>query len=116
MSVLGNEKGAIKQIISIVLAVFLIYTGYLFAIPFYKYESLKSECNEIANLVFSQQKSVGMIYNRAKELGIPLHKEDIIVNVDKKADTVTIETGWYETVSIAGIYDVELDFDINVKK
>ncbi len=108
-----GEKGAIKPIVSILLIVLLVYIGYKFAIPYYKYTTLKSEAKQIARLELHNTKRVqNMVFKKAKALKVPIKKEDIHVRVAE--EMITIRTSWSETVDILGIYQKNLIFTIDI--
>lgn len=53
-NVLNNDKGAgaVKAIFMIGLIVTALYVGYMFAIPYYKHNSMTSEATQIASCHF----------------------------------------------------------------
>ncbi|MCI4626793.1 MAG: hypothetical protein L3V56_12660 [Candidatus Magnetoovum sp. WYHC-5] len=116
MNLLNNERGAVKQLIYIVITIVMVYVGYKFAMPYYRYESLKSECSEIARLALNRQKTLEEVYLKASELNIPIDREEIDVAYDKKSEMVTIRTSWIETVNLLGLYETDLEFNIDITK
>ncbi|MBF0317884.1 MAG: hypothetical protein HQL04_06885 [Nitrospirae bacterium] len=116
MKAVFNQRGegALKPLLSIAFLGFLCYVAYLFGMPYYKHDSLKSEVTQIARLGGTQQKTLEMVYDKVQELGLEqlLKKENIEVKLDNKR--ITVKAGWTEHVDVLGFYQKDLDFKIDV--
>ncbi|MBF0538880.1 MAG: hypothetical protein HQL03_11595 [Nitrospirae bacterium] len=114
MKALFNQRGegALKPVLSIAFVALLCYAGYLFGMPHYRYDSLKSEVTQIARLGSNQQRTLEMVYEKVQELDLPIKKEQIEVKLDNKR--ITIKTGWSEHVDFLGLYQRDFDFKIDV--
>lgn len=112
--IMGNEEGSVRPIITIILVLATLYVGYSFAMPYYRYNTITSEAKEIARLGRDQQATATLVYEKVKDLGIPLQLEDIEVIVDNDKKRITIRLGWDETVNIAGIYEKTLQYKVDV--
>ncbi len=110
-----NNCGGIRPYICILLLFVSAYVGYKFAIPYYRYAALKSDAVAIARLSYtSPEKYRNMVYERAVTLKVPIEPSDIYVSIQN--NRVNIATSWSEVVDLAGIYQYELHFDIDVEE
>jgi|WetSurSiteA1Bulk_404760.scaffolds.fasta_scaffold107142_2 hypothetical protein len=115
MKVVRNEKGFIKVIFVVGLLIFLVYAGFQFGIPYYKYSAFKSDAKEIARISLGQpDKTKAQIFEKAQEIKIPITEEDIIV--ERTAKSIKVQTEWSETVDIMGFYQKRLDFTIDIEE
>jgi len=115
MKVLGNEKGYVKFILVTAILALCIYSGFEFGMPYYRYSAFKSEVKEMARINLGDaEKTKDQIFLKAEEMKIPIEREDISVIITKK--TVKVNTSWSETVDLLGIYQKELDFDIDIEE
>ncbi|MBF0338390.1 MAG: hypothetical protein HQL05_11215 [Nitrospirae bacterium] len=116
MKAVFNQRGEgpLMPILSIAFVGFLCYVGYLFGMPYYKYDSLKSEVTQIARLGGTQQKTLEMVYDKVIDLGLEplLKKEHIEVKIDNKR--INVKAGWTEHVDVLGFYQKDLDFKLDV--
>ncbi len=110
-----NSRGGIRPYICIILLIISAYVGYKFAIPYYRYAALKSDAVAIARLSYtSPDKYRDMFYERAVSLKVPIELSDIYVSIQN--NRVNIATSWSEVVDLAGLYQYELHFDIDVEE
>ncbi len=110
-----NQRGSIKPIICIILLFIAAYVGYKFAVPYYRYYSLKSEARSIARLSYATPvRYRDMVYERAEALNIPIEPSDIFVA--KKRSKVEISTSWTEVVDIFGQWQIQLEFNLEVEE
>ncbi len=115
MKVLSNEKGYVKFIFITAILALLVYTGFKFGMPYYKYSAFKSEVKEIARISTGDaEKTKDQIFLKAEEMKVPIEREDIAVIMTKK--TVKVNTSWSETVDLLGLYQKDLDFDIDIEE
>jgi hypothetical protein len=113
-AVISSQGGFIRSAVIIAITAFLIYAGFQFAIPYYKYSAFKSEVKEIARLDLGEKRARTQIFEIAQNLKIPINENDI--SVTKKASTVRVETGWSEDVDILGMYEKTLHFTVVVEE
>ncbi len=115
VKVFDNEKGFIKFIFITAVLVFLIYLGIQFGMPFYRYSAFKSDVKEIARISLGNvNKTRTDIFDRAKELKIPLEEDDLIVT--RSENTVRVKSSWSETVDILGLYQKKLNFRVDIEE
>lgn len=112
--IMGNEEGSVRPIITIILVLVALYVGYSFAMPYYRYNTITSEAKEIARLGRDQQATAALVYDKVKDLGIPLQLDDIEVIVDSDKKRTTIRLGWDETVSVLGAYEKTMRYRVDV--
>jgi hypothetical protein len=112
---LRNERGVVKVVLILALLVFCVYAGLQFGTPYYRYSAFKSDAKEIARIGLGDvARTKTMLFERAKELKLPLEEEDISVKVTDK--TVRINTSWSETVDLLGVYQKELNFTVDIEE
>ena len=110
---LNNENGSIKPLITIMILFVLAYTGYKFAIPYYKYSMLKSSVKEFTLISLGREDKLrNMIYNRAKELNAPVSNNNI--SVQNLGNSMHVSISWTDSVDLMGIYRKKIDFNINI--
>lgn len=114
MNLIKNEKGFIKFLVIIAIFVVCVYSGYKFAVPYYKYSAFKSEVKEILRIYTGDvERTKSQIYQKVDELNIPLNKEDI--NFEQVDKNLIVQASWSETVDLFGIYQHTLNFNIDLK-
>jgi hypothetical protein len=112
---ISNEDGAFKAILSLVVIVFLIYAGFQFAMPYYRYSAFKTDAKELARIsVGDAERTKTQILGRAKELKIPIGEKTL--EVIKKDNTVQVKASWSETVDLLGLYQKTLTFDVDIEE
>ena len=111
----NNERGAIKALLVIFILACMVYVGFKLGIPYYKYSAFKSEAKEIARISRATQigRAQTQIYERARDMNIPIEEEDVIVT--QTTTGVRVETGWTETVDFLGLYQYTFDFNVDVE-
>jgi hypothetical protein len=115
MNVLRNEKGFIKVAFILAVLALCVYAGIQFGTPYYRYSVFKSDAKEIARIGLGDVKRTQtMLFDKAKELKLPIEEEDISVAVTDKR--VLVKTSWSETVDLFGIYQKELNFNIDIEE
>jgi hypothetical protein len=114
-SMLQTEHGFVKFFVTVALIIFLVYAGIQFGKPFYRHGALKDETKEIARISLGHAlRTQEQVFERARELKVPITKEDILVT--KLERTVRVQTSWSETVEILGLYEKTFDFEIDVEE
>ncbi|MBF0457143.1 MAG: hypothetical protein HQK99_04525 [Nitrospirae bacterium] len=116
--ILKNERGAsgIKALFMIALIVAAMYSGFMFAMPYYKHNTMTSEAKEIARLGQDKEKTLELIYEKVQEIGIPVKKESINVTFDREKRIVTIKMAWNVDVDLMGFYKKTIFFKVDVKE
>lgn len=110
-----NSRGSIRPYICILLLIICGYVGFKFAMPFYRYQALKSDAVAIARLSYSTpDKYRRLFYERAKTLHVDIEPSDVYVSIQN--NTVNIATSWTEVVDLMGLYQYELHFNIDVEE
>lgn len=115
MNVLRNEKGFIKVAFILAVLALCVYAGFQFGAPYYRYSVFKSDAKEIARVGLGDVKRTQtMLFDRVKELKLPIEEDDLSVVVTDKR--VLVKTSWSETVDLFGIYQKELNFSIDIEE
>ncbi|MBA3060037.1 MAG: hypothetical protein FP832_00025 [Nitrospirae bacterium] len=112
----GNKEGFFKFVFVLGLIVFLMYAGFQFGMPFYRYTSFKTDAKGIARVSVSGdiERTRAQVFERAQELNILIKEKDI--EVVKTTRGMRVKTAWSEEVDILGIYQKTFDFKINVEE
>lgn len=113
---LNNEKGFFKFVFVLGLIAFLMYAGFQFGMPFYRYTSLRSDVEQIARISIAGdvERTRAQVFERAQELNIPIKEKDI--EVMKTTLGMRVKTSWSETVDILGLYQKTFDFKIDLEE
>ena len=114
MNTIKNEKGLVKLLVILAIFIICVYSGYKFAMPYYKYSAFKSEVKELLRIYTGDiERTKSQIYQKVEELNIPVNKEDIKIEAMDK--TLNVQASWSETVDLFGIYQHTLNFNIDLK-
>lgn len=109
----------IKKLVYLVVFVFVIYSGVMFGMPYYRYYAFKTDAADIARFQYkgrtdeekiSQMKAA--LLEKAEALGVPIGEKHIDVERTETGYLVTIQ--WQETVDLLGQYQKTLPFEIEV--
>ncbi len=104
-----------KAIFWLVILALLVYSGFQFGIPYYRYTAFKTDAKEIARISLGEvEKTRAQIFLRAQELNIPIEEKEIMVTRTDKL--VRVKTSWSESVNLFGIYQKTLNFTVNVQE
>lgn len=115
MKGLLNQRGFIKPIVCLLILAFLIYAGFQFGMPYYRYSAFKDEVKELARVGLGNTEKVKTdVYEAAKSLKIPVEREDI--EVIKRGETLRVKTSWSVNVDILGLYQKEINFNIDIEE
>ena len=115
VQVCNNEKGFIKFIFVTIILVFCAYLGIKFGIPYYKHSAFQSDVKELARISLGDtNKTKAQLFERARELKLPLEEKDIMVTRTEK--TVRVKTSWEDTVDVLGFYQKTLKFSVDVEE
>jgi len=110
-----NQKGFIKPILCLLILAGLIYSGIQFGIPYYRYSAFKDEAKELARVGLGNPEKVKTdVYEAAKTLKIPLDREDILVT--KRDERIRVQASWSVTVDLLGLYQREINFNVDVEE
>lgn len=104
-----------KAIIWLFILALLVYSGFQFGMPYYRYSAFKSDAKEIARTSLGgEEKARQQIFHRAQELKVPLRENDIqVIRVDK---LIQVKASWSETVDLLGLYQKTLHFTVNIRE
>jgi hypothetical protein len=102
-----------RKIIWLLILSFLVYSGFKFGMPYYRYVAFKSEVKEIARVSvgLKDEEIENRVFERVQELKIPIQKDDIELSSTGKM--VRIKTSWIEVVDILGQYRKTLIFSVD---
>jgi hypothetical protein len=115
VQVCNNEKGFIKFIFVTIILVFCAYLGIKFGIPYYKHSAFQSDVKELARISLGDTKKTrAQLFERARELKIPLEENAIMVT--RTEQTVRVKTSWEDTVDVLGFYQKTLKFSVDVEE
>lgn len=110
---LANERGFVKPVLVILILIVIVYSGYQFAVPYYKYSALKSDAKESARISLGRENKLRKMINDAiDEHNVPVRLDDVHVN--KIGNSVQVRISWEDDIDIFGIYQKTLFFDIDV--
>lgn len=104
-----------KAIFWLVILALLVYSGFQFGMPYYRYTAFKTDVKEIARISLGEvEKTRAQIFLRAQELNIPIEEKEIVVT---RTDTlVRVKVSWSESVNLFGIYQKTLNFTVNIQE
>jgi len=104
-----------KAIFWFAILALLVYSGFQFGMPYYRYTAFKSDAKEIARTSLGEtDKTRAQIFQRAQEFNIPIEEKDLVVTKTDKM--VRVQTSWTETVDLLGLYHRTLHFTLNIKE
>ncbi|MCX5718995.1 MAG: hypothetical protein NT055_03360 [Nitrospirae bacterium] len=104
-----------KAIFWLVILALLVYSGFQFGIPYYRYTAFKTDAKAIARISLGEvEKTRAQIFLRAQELNIPIEEKEIMVTRTDKL--VRVKASWSESVNLFGIYQKTLNFTVNIQE
>lgn len=104
-----------KAIFWLVILALLVYSGFQFGMPYYRYTAFKTDAKEIARISLGEvEKTRAQIFLRAQELNIPIEEKEIMVTRTDKL--VRVKVSWSESVNLFGIYQKTLNFTVNIQE
>ena len=104
-----------KLIFWLVILAVLVYSGFQFGMPYYRYTAFKSDAKEIARTSLGEpDKTRAQIFQKAQEFNIPIGEKDLVVTKTDKM--VRVEASWSETVDLFGLYQHTLHFTLNIQE
>jgi hypothetical protein len=92
----------------------VVYAGYQFAIPQYRYHVFESDLRDVIR--FSVKDEAAMlekVMQKVEEHGIPVTKDEIAIYRDREG-RYNAEVSWSHTVDIFGLYARTYDFHVAV--
>lgn len=108
----------IKKLAYLVTFVFVVYCGFQFGMPYYRYYAFKTDAADIIRYELRGQDEMGAIkakmLERAEEIGVPISANHIKMYVTEKGYAAEIK--WQETVDILGQYQKTLQFAVEVSQ
>ncbi|MBI4823251.1 MAG: hypothetical protein HY805_03350 [Nitrospirae bacterium] len=101
-----------RRLICLSIIGLIIYSGAMFAIPYYRHFAFKSDAESMIRFPISPQgdNRLQLMRERAKELKVPLTESGVVVTGSGNDLKVTFT--WTETVNILNIYKKNLDFTV----
>ncbi len=100
-----------KKLFALLVVALIIYSGVLFAAPFYHYHTFKSDVEEIVQMRNVQHKAMlERIVETAEGYNVPIEKKDIILTREK---FYRARISWEETVNLLGLYERTFKFSID---
>jgi len=113
MKTVMNNEGFIKPLLIIALLVALVYAGFQFAMPYYKYSALKADVKEMARISLGREDRLKtMIFRRIDELKLPIPNDSVFVQ--RRGETMHVSISWTVRVDLMGLYQKDIDFNIDV--
>ncbi len=104
-----------KYIFFIALIIVLIYCGYLFAVPQYRYYAAKSDLEELMNISISRPDLVKQaVMDIVATYELPVNPKEVNITNDRKQ--YYVKTSWEETVDIFTLYQKTYYFTIDTSK
>lgn len=100
----------VKKIIFLLIAVLIIYSAVIIAIPHYNYYAFKSEVREILRLSITEKNLPlnAEIMKLAEQYDIPITEDNIVLW--QKNEIYYTKISWEETVSFLGLYEKTFEF------
>lgn len=115
MKDIRNQRGFIKPLLCLIILAALIYSGIQFGIPYYRYFAFKNEVKELARVGLGNPEKIKIdVYEATKALKIPIEKEDI--EVTKRGDNIRVKTSWTVHVDLLGLYQRDINFNIDIEE
>ncbi len=101
-----------KTLFWLLILALLIYSGIKFGTPYYRYWAFKADAKEIVKVPLeNEEEAKNKIFERAKELKIPINMEDIEISRNEKI--MRVRTSWFEVVDLGGLYQKTLKFSVD---
>lgn len=99
-----------KKIILLLIAVLIIYSAVIVAIPHYNYFAFKSEVREIlkVSITVKNLQLSAEIMKLAEQYDIPITEDNIVLW--QKNEIYYAKISWKETVSFLGLYEKTFEF------
>jgi hypothetical protein len=108
-----------KKLAVIVSIVFVVYSGVMFGMPYYRHYAFRTDAVDIVRFKYSEYsagKRMHMVkeklFEKAQEVGLPISKNDI--KVERTQTGYWAYVKWQETVDILGQYQKTLKFEVEV--
>jgi len=110
----GGSQGFIRGFLMLLILVAVVYAGFSFGKPYYRYNTLRSYTKDILLMELGGEATIRRkVLEEAENLKIPLKKENLTI---KKANKrIRVNAKWSEVVDFWGYYRKRLDFDMNVE-
>jgi hypothetical protein len=108
-----------KKVAVIVTIVFVVYSGVMFGMPYYRYYAFRTDAADIVRFSYKarserekMEKLRDEMFEKSQEVGLPISKNHIKVERTETGFWVYIK--WQETVDILGQYQKTLHFEVEV--
>lgn len=106
----------LKKLFTLLIIALIVYAGFVFVPPFYRYYAFKSDVKEFARIgrALPPQELMEKIMEKARDYNIPIDEDDVVVTRDP--NEVNIQVGWQERANFLNIYERRFDFFIDTSK
>ena len=99
----------LKRLIFIGIVGFVVYAGFMFGVPYYKYLAFKMDAQDIIRFQVKGEKDMRERFIKtAREIGVPVKDKDI--KITQKGERYSVKISWSETVNLRDLYKKKLDF------
>lgn len=108
----------IKKVAVIVVILFIVYTGIMFGMPYYRYYAFKTDAADIVRFQYTgtekhqMEKLEAELIERGTKVGVPIGVQNIKIQPTETGFRADIK--WKETVNILGQYHKTLAFEVEV--
>lgn len=114
MRYLGRQDGFVKPVLCLASLAFIVYSGFQFGLPYYRYSVFSNEARDIVRVAQGNTEKIkSRIYVAALDFKVPVEADDIKVTL--KDQTLHVRTSWAEEVDLLGIYHKTLYFYIDLE-
>lgn len=108
-----GREGFIKGLLSLCIIVVLVFVGFSFAKPYYRFNALRSHTKDILLMQIGNVERIRqLVLEDADELGVPLRPQNL--SVSKTMKDVHVRASWSEVVDFWGYYQKTLHFNMKV--
>jgi hypothetical protein len=109
-----GSRGFVKLVFIIAVFVALVFVGFSFGRPYYRYNTLRSYTQDRLEMELGNLKTIKeKVLEDAASLNIPLKEENLEVTQEGKK--VRVKATWSEVVDFWGYYRKQLDFNMDVE-
>jgi hypothetical protein len=107
-----GSRGFVKLIFILAIFVALVFVGFSFGRPYYRYYTLRSFTHDMLEEQVGNAPAIRKkVLADAVELNIPLREGDLEVTQDDKR--IKVRATWSEVVDFWGYYQKQLDFTMD---
>lgn len=104
-----GDRGFVKGVLTLFILLALVFAGFSFAKPYYRYYTLGSHTRDFLKSDVGNIETIRKhVMDDAAELQVPLDEKNLDVVIEKKI--VKVKAAWSETVDFWGYYQKKFDF------